>query len=121
MIAASDTETARERSKALFGAQYRVEVGAAIARGDGLVCIKDLADELGGPPGVGSVNAELRVLERSGLLVRGPRDRSSRKVYLLRQPSSYWEVCLELLAGPPKPRSAKAGGRGKVGSRTKRP
>lgn len=92
----------RQRSKALFGAQYRVEVGAAIGRGDGVVCLKDLADDLGDPPGVGSVNAELRVLERAGLLVRAPRDPGSRKVYLLRQPSAYWSLCLELAAEHPR-------------------
>jgi hypothetical protein len=33
----------RALSRALFGgAQYRVEIGRAIADGDGLVCIKDL-------------------------------------------------------------------------------
>jgi hypothetical protein len=42
-----------------------MEVGAAIAAGDGVVCIKDLAAELGDPPGVGSVNTELKVLERA--------------------------------------------------------
>jgi DNA-binding MarR family transcriptional regulator len=86
----------RQRSRWLFGAQYRVEVGAAIASGDGVVCIKDLAEELGDPPGMSSVNAELKVLERAGLLVRAPRQRGERRVYLLRQPSSYWGLCREL-------------------------
>jgi hypothetical protein len=103
-----DMTEVRERSKALFGAQYRVEVGAAIANGDGVVCLKDLAAELGDPPGVGSVNAELKVLERAGLLQRGPRDGSSRKVYLLRQASGYWDLCLEL-KGDVRVRRSSAG------------
>src|SRR5437588_12386022 len=87
----------RALSHALFGgAQYRVEVGCAIADGDGLVCIKDLADELGDPPGKGSVNAELKVLERAGLLVRMPREKGERRVYLARQESAYWTLCREI-------------------------
>ena len=87
----------RERSRALFGgAQYRLEVGAAIADGDGVVCIKDLAQQLGDPPGVGSANTELKVLERAGLLARAPRERGERRVYLIRQPSAYWKLCQEL-------------------------
>jgi hypothetical protein len=96
MTRREDIAKCRERSKAIFGAQYRLEVGAAIAQGDGVVCIRDLALELGDPPGTGSVNAELKSLERAGLLRRAPQDKSSRKVYLLRQPSSYWSTCLEL-------------------------
>src|SRR6266566_2268322 len=86
----------RERSRALFGgARYRLEVGAAIADGDGIVCIKDLADVLGDPPGTGSVNTELKVLERSGLLERVRRERGERRVYLLRRQSDYWKFCQE--------------------------
>jgi DNA-binding MarR family transcriptional regulator len=91
----------RTLSRALFGgAQYRVEIGSAIADGDGLVCIKDLADALGDPPGNGSVNAELKVLERAGLLVRVPRKKGERRVYLARQESSYWRLCKELALRP---------------------
>ncbi len=62
----------RERHIArLFGgAQSRLKVGCALAEGDGLVCIKDLREQLGDPPGVASVNAELKILERAGLLER---------------------------------------------------
>jgi hypothetical protein len=87
----------RSLSRALFGgAQYRLEVGRAIADGDGLVCIKDLAEQLGDPPGSGSVNAELKILERAGLLVRAPREKGERRVYLARQESAYWSLCQEL-------------------------
>lgn len=86
----------RERSRALFGgAQYRLEVGAAIADGDGIVCITDLAELLGDPPGKGSVNTELKVLERSGLLHRVDRGRGERRVYLIRADSNYWKFCQE--------------------------
>ena len=90
----------RNRSRALFGgAQYRLEIGAAIADGDGLVCIKDLAEELGDPPGTGSVNTELKVLERAGLLTRTPRIGGERRVYLVREPSTYWTLCREMRDG----------------------
>jgi hypothetical protein len=102
----------RERSRALFGgAQYRLEVGAAIADGDGVVCIKDLAQELGDPPGAGSVNTELKVLERAGLLVRAPRERGERRVYLMRQPSAYWKLCQELRDATPARTRVKRVGR----------
>jgi hypothetical protein len=103
-----DIDAIRKRSKSLFGGQYRVEVGAAIAEGDGLVCIKDLAQQLGDPPGVGSVNAELKVLERAGLLVRAPREPSSRKIYLIRQPSAHWDLCLELAGATPAESAPRA-------------
>lgn len=87
----------RLRSRTLFGgANYRLEVGAAIADGDGIVCIKDLAAELGDPPGRGSVNTELKILERACLLIRGPSEPGNRRVFLLRQPSTYWQVCQEM-------------------------
>jgi DNA-binding MarR family transcriptional regulator len=90
-------DAVRELSRALFGgAQYRIEVGCAIADGDGLVCIKDLADKLGDPPGTGSVNAELKVLERAQLLMRVPREKGERRVYLARQESAYWAFCQEM-------------------------
>jgi hypothetical protein len=86
----------RARSHALFGgAQYRLEVGAAIADGDGVTSIKDLAEALGDPPGTGSVSAELKVLERAGLLERSPKQAGDRRVFLVRQPSAYWDFCLE--------------------------
>src|SRR5688572_12622972 len=106
----------RERSRALFGgAQYRLEVGAAIADGDGIVCIKDLAAQLGDPPGTGSVNTELKVLERSGLLGRVARERGERRVYLLRKESSYWKFCQEARDDALPPR--RAGSRAEVGQR----
>lgn len=93
---ASDRDRLHRHSRGLVGASYRLEIGAAIAEGDGVVCMKDLAAELGDPPSTASVNAELKVLERAGLLVRSPRERGERRVFLLRQPSAYWTMCLEM-------------------------
>ena|SRR5207248_8398242 len=106
----------RERSRALFGgAQYRLEVGASIGDGDGIVCIKDLAKVLGDPPGTGSVNTELKVLERSGLLERVDREPGERRVYLLRAVSGYWAFCQEArdaaIGTPTKRGSGTAPGR----------
>jgi DNA-binding transcriptional regulator GbsR (MarR family) len=87
----------RSRSRALFGgAQYRLEVAAAISAGD-LVTIKDLAEQLGDPPGKGSVNTELKVLEAAGLLERLPRVGSDRRVFLRAKPSPYWDTCRALI------------------------
>lgn len=91
-----DLSVTRELSRQLFGgANYRIEVGAAIADSDGLVCMVDLIRELGDPPGKSSVNAELKILEKAGLLSR-PDGRRSGRIYLLRQASAYWEMCKKL-------------------------
>src|SRR5436190_1591565 len=90
-----DLTATRELSRTLFGgAQYRIEVGAAIAESDGIVCMVDLVSLLGDPPGKSSVNAELKVLERAKLLAR-PNIKRDRRIDLLRQDSSYWGMCLE--------------------------
>jgi DNA-binding MarR family transcriptional regulator len=88
----------RALSRALFGgAQYRIEVGCAIAASElGRVCIKDLADQLGDPPGTGSVNTELKNLETAGLLVRTVREPGERRVFLTRQDCALWALCEEL-------------------------
>lgn len=84
-------------SRILFGgAQYRLEVGAALSS-DQLVNIKDLADELGDPPGTASVNTELKRLEEAGLLERLPKVGSDRRVYLRPRPTSYWQTCRDLI------------------------
>jgi hypothetical protein len=91
-----DLSGTRALSRTLFGgARYRIEVGAAIAESDGIVCMVDLVEVLGNPPGKSSVNTELKVLERAGLLSR-PGLRNDRRVDLLREPSPYWEMCREL-------------------------
>ena len=96
-ISASDE--LRGLCRSLFGgAQYRLEVGDAVAVGDGLVCIKDLAQQLGDPPDSGSVNAELKMREKGGLLVRVPRENGEPRVYIIRQDSAYWTLCQEMAA-----------------------
>jgi hypothetical protein len=91
-----DLTRTRELSRHLFGgANYRVEVGAAIAESDGLICMVDLVRQLGDPPGKSSVNAELKVLEKAGLLGR-PDERRGGRIYLLREDSPFWEMCRQL-------------------------
>jgi hypothetical protein len=97
---ASDGNAAvRDLSRTLFGgAQYRLEIACAIAAGDGVVCIKDLAEVLGDPPGQGSVNTELKRLEQAGLLKRQPKSTGDRRVMLKREECGYWACCEELAA-----------------------
>lgn len=83
----------RAFSKALFGGgRYRAEIGAAIYD-KGIVNTSELADQLDLPKQ--TVNQELRLLERLGLLLRDETDDSSRKVFLRRQDSIYWAFCAE--------------------------
>jgi DNA-binding MarR family transcriptional regulator len=98
----------RDLSRILFGgAQYRLEVGAALSSEE-VTNIKDLAERLGDPPGTASVNTELKRLEEAGLLQRLPRVGSDRRVHLRVRTSSYWETCRELIelvqAGVPQQR-----------------
>jgi hypothetical protein len=90
-----DLTSTRELSQTLLGAQYRIEVGAAIAESDGIVCMVDLVKLLGDPPGKSSVNVELKVLERAKLLTR-PNIKKDRRIDLIRQDSPWWDMCLGL-------------------------
>jgi hypothetical protein len=84
----------RRLSRTLFGgARYRIEVAVAIASSDGMVCLTDLARAVGDPAGKGSVNVELKILERTGLLVRAEPLPGERRVFLIRRPSPYRELC----------------------------
>ena len=92
-----DLDAVRSLSRSLFGgAQYRLEVGAAIADGDGFANTAELAGEL--RLARQSVNKELQVLEASGLVVRSPRSSVDRRVVYTRQDSAYWEWCQEARA-----------------------
>lgn len=41
------------------------------------------------------MNTELKVLERAGLLVRVAHQEGERRVWLVRQKSTYWTFCQE--------------------------
>lgn len=85
---------ARFVSRAVFGgATYRIEIGAAIADRD-IVNTAELAEDLGIVRQ--SVNKELQILESVGLLTRPPRG-EGRKVFLMKEPSAYWEWCKEAM------------------------
>jgi hypothetical protein len=103
-----DLTPTRKLSQTLFGgAQYRIEVGAAIAESDGIVCMVDLVRLLGDPPGKSSVNAELKVLERANLLTR-PNIKQDRRIDLVRQDSPWWEMCLGLREATAKKRARRS-------------
>jgi hypothetical protein len=102
-----DLTPTRELSHTLFGgAQYRIEVGAAIAESDGIVCMVDLVRLLGDPPGKSSVNAELKLLERANLLAR-PNIKKDRRIDLVRQDSPWWDMCLGLRDATAKNRTRR--------------
>lgn len=106
MMIGQDVESLRAASSALFGAMYRVEIGAAIAEGAGVLSAKELAQELGDPPGYSNVSAECRVLRRAGLLVPAPRQKGERRLHLIQQDSPYWELCRDIAARPEHYRGA---------------
>ena len=68
------------------------EIGAALRAGE-TITIKDLASELGDPPGIPSVNTELKLLEAAGLVERLPKVRSDRRVFLRPVETPYWDTC----------------------------
>lgn len=87
-------------SKELFGANYRAEVGLAIA-GLEQVCKKDLEDgfrdTLDNPPGRSSIGGEFDLLLDLGLLVPAAAADGSRKKYVAPVKGSlYWDLCREL-------------------------
>jgi predicted transcriptional regulator len=90
-------DAVRILSRLLFGGgQYRLEIGAAIARAGEQAAINTsvLAEEL--ELNRQSVNQELRLLEQLGLLRRLPNFDSGRKVYFIREPAPYWDFCEEI-------------------------
>ena len=79
----------RELSHAAFGQQYRLEVMLAAAHSpDGLVCLTDVARELG--LSISNVQGSLKSLVTVGLLEEMPAGDSRRKFYL-RNPSAAWD------------------------------
>jgi DNA-binding MarR family transcriptional regulator len=87
----------RALSKIVFGgAQYRIEIGAAIAALEDFKYFNgsEIAERIG--VSKQTVSHELRMLEDAGLIVRIPRaDDSARKVFYTPTPSVYWQWCLE--------------------------
>jgi hypothetical protein len=88
----SSTTYENSPARSFGGAQYRLEIGAALRAGE-TITIKDLASELGDPPGVPSVNTELKLLEAAGLVDRLPKVRSDRRVFLRPIETPYWDTC----------------------------
>lgn len=83
--------------RVMGGAQYRLEIGARIAVGE-TINTSDLANDLGIPKQ--SVNQELRLLERAGLIERMPDSHhGERRVYFTQvdKSSAYWSWCVEAL------------------------
>jgi DNA-binding transcriptional ArsR family regulator len=86
----------RALSRVLFGgARYRIEIGAAIA-GRRRVNTAELAAQL--DIARQSVNQELRVLERAGLLRRIAGRGRGGEVFFMPQRSRYWRWCTEAQA-----------------------
>jgi hypothetical protein len=89
-------EAIRELSTVVFGQRYRLEVMAAIARSHGgLVCLTDLADELG--VRTSNIQKPLTSLTDSYLISRLPAGDSKRRFYR-RNDSAAWVFALELVA-----------------------
>jgi hypothetical protein len=91
-------------SSKVFGAEYRAEVGLAIA-GIDRICKKDLKDAFreafrestGSPPGDTSITNEFDLLIKLGLLARVDAGEASRKKYFVPlEESAYWTLCREL-------------------------
>jgi len=81
-------------SEALFGQRYRLEVMVAIASApDGLVCLTDLAAQLGVT--ASNLQRPLHDLVRCGLLSRLPADDSKRRYYQ-RAESLAWAFAVEI-------------------------
>lgn len=93
---ARDRERARQRSKALFGNLDRLEVAVAVARNeDELVNATDLVSTLDGLQN-NRVRAQLIALKDAGLLELAPQLGDGRRVQYIRQPSTFWDACLDL-------------------------
>jgi DNA-binding IclR family transcriptional regulator len=93
-VSAGELEHIRAISEVLFGQRYRLEAMVAVASAeDGLVCLTDLAQQLGIPPS--NLQGPLRDLVRCGLLSRLPLDGSKRRYYQ-RNESLAWAFSNEM-------------------------
>jgi hypothetical protein len=90
----------RDRSRRIFGAEFRAEVGLAVAQAD-RICKVDLYGRLGSlmadAPSATTVNNEVDLLVDAGLLLpEVPHARNGKKYWKPKQPSAYWTFCEEL-------------------------
>jgi DNA-binding IclR family transcriptional regulator len=93
-VSPASPEHLRTVSEVLFGQRYRLEVMLAIAFSeDGLVCLTDLARDLGLTPS--NLQNPLRDLVRCGLLSRLPPG-DSRRRYYRRNESLAWAFVVEM-------------------------
>lgn len=89
----------RDRSAAIFGARYRLEVCAALC-GRSEVTATDLIRVLGGredSPSQSSISVELKRLTAAGLLVPLPSPPGDRHRRLGVVDSPIWSVAVELM------------------------
>ena len=93
----SDNIVPAQVSKALFGNQDRLPVGAAVASSpDDLVFARELALKLGIADS--RVTLQLAAFEKAGLLERLPKTSGSeRRVFYRRRNSVFWHMCAALL------------------------
>jgi DNA-binding MarR family transcriptional regulator len=93
-VSSERQEHIRALSEVLFGQRYRLEAMVAIASApDGLVCLIDLAQQLGLTPS--NLQKPLRDLTKCGLLSRLPPGDSKRRYYQ-RQESLAWAFAVEI-------------------------
>jgi hypothetical protein len=90
----------RSLSKKLFGALYRLEVIAFIEPGEAFN-LKELSQRMGTPPGLSSLQKELKLLTAVGMLFEQPPVGGMREVYYVAQPSSLWRAARDLCAQDP--------------------
>ncbi len=89
----------RDRSAIAFGQSYRLEVMIAVAEaGDRLICLTDLARELGVQ--ASNIQKPLKALLQLGLLTLPPSG-DSRKKYYIRNPSAAWRWAYEMAGVTP--------------------
>ncbi len=97
----------RALSKVLFGALYRLEVMAAIDAGD-LFTLTQIAQRLGTPPSLSSVQKELKILEAAALLGQQPRVGGMREVYYVAENSPIWDMARALVSKSAYPEPLQA-------------
>jgi hypothetical protein len=93
------TPSPRELSKTLFGSAYRVEVAAAIAKsGSGIVCVSEIAEELGVRRDTVVANEFTHFVHARQLARRDDASGASRFVFYSRVDDVFFKSCARLLA-----------------------